>query len=273
MGEKAILFDATRCIGCRSCEVACRRWNGVEPGDNPSQSTNDSPRDLSPSTCLVIISPAKLENNATRQSFIRRSCMHCTEAACVEVCPAKALFRNQYGSVSYDKNKCIGCGYCTQFCPFDIPRLDADRLSGVGKMSKCTFCCTPGRDRLSAGQEPACVEACPVQAIIYDDRDKLVVEGKKRVVALNSSQSKEYPRATLYGEKELGGLHVLYVQVDSAELQGLPEDPQFPVLATIRQDILHPLSWIAWAAVAVILGTMVLVNRANRIRQEEEEEE
>ena len=64
---------------------------------------------------------------------------------------------------------------------------------------------------------------------------------------------------------------VLYVQVDSPELHGLPEDPQFPVLATIRQDILHPLSWIAWAAVAVILGTMVLVNRANRIRQEEEE--
>jgi len=198
--------------------------------------------------------------------------MHCTEAACVEVCPAGAVYHNQYGSVSHDKDKCIGCGYCVDFCPFNVPRLDTERISGVGKMSKCTLCTTPGLNRLAIGQKPACVEACPVSALIYGNRGELVAEGRRRITAFKSPHSGAYPEATLYGETELGGLHVLYVLPDSLEVYGLPKEPGFPILATIKQNYLGPVAWIAWGGVALLLAINVLVARARHIREQEEED-
>ncbi len=197
--------------------------------------------------------------------------MHCTEAACVEVCPSGALYHNQYGFVSYDKDKCIGCGYCVEFCPFSVPRLDASRVSGVGKIDKCTLCTSLGLDRLSIGQKPACVKTCPTDALIYGDRDELVAEGRSRVADLRSPHSEAYPRATFYGETELGGLHVLYVLADSPEMYGLPKEPKFPVLATIQDEISRPFAWIAWGVVAAGLALNVLVARARQIRKKEED--
>jgi len=197
--------------------------------------------------------------------------MHCTQAACVEVCPSGALFYNQYGFVAYDKDKCIGCGYCGQFCPFNIPRLDAEPISGVGKMDKCTLCTTSGLDRLSIGQEPACVKTCPTGALVYGDRDEVVAEGKRRVARLKTPHSEPYPRATLYGETELGGLHVLYVLADSPEVYGLPKEPKFPVTATVHEDFSRPFTWILWSVVAAGLALNVLVARARQIRRKEHE--
>ena len=197
--------------------------------------------------------------------------MHCTEAACIEVCPSGALFHNEYGFVSQDNDKCIGCGYCVEFCPFNVPRLDASRVTGVGTMEKCTLCTTPGLDRLSIGQEPACVKTCPTNALIYGDRDELVAEGRRRVAALQSSNPNAFPEATLYGERELGGLHVLYVLADSPETYGLPKEPEFPIAATIQQDIFPTLTWIVWPIVAVGLALNVLVARARQASKKEEE--
>ena len=196
--------------------------------------------------------------------------MHCTEAACVEVCPSGDLYHNEYGFVSHDNDKCIGCGYCTEFCPFNIPRLDASRVSGVGKMHKCTLCTTQGLDRLSIDQEPACAKTCPTGALIYGNRDELVSEGKRRAAALKSPHSEAYPKAMLYGETELGGLHVLYVLADSPDAYSLPSSPQFPVLANVRQDIFRPFAWIVWPVVAAGLALNVLVARARGIRHKEE---
>ncbi|NQU03372.1 MAG: 4Fe-4S dicluster domain-containing protein [Syntrophaceae bacterium] len=114
--------------------------------------------------------------------------MYALYRRCVGVCPSGALYHNQYGFVSYDKDKCIGCGYCSQYCPFDVPHLDASRVSGVGKITKCTLCTTPGLDRLSIGQEPACVKTCPTGVLIYGDRDELIAEGRRRVAALKSDE-------------------------------------------------------------------------------------
>ncbi|MFC1943585.1 4Fe-4S dicluster domain-containing protein [Chloroflexota bacterium] len=271
MSEKAILFDATKCIGCRACEVACRHWNELKAVLTNGQGTDEDITGLSPNTWLTVKCREERENGTVRQFFSRRSCMHCTEAVCIEICPAGALFRNQYGFVSYDKDRCIGCGYCVEFCPFTIPRLDTGRLSGVGNMDKCTLCTTQGRDRLSMGKEPACVEICPTDAIIYDDRDRLVAEGRRRVAALKSFQSKTYPKAMLYGETELGGLHVLYVLADSPNLYGLPKEPKFPALATVQREIFRPFSWIVWTGVALLLATNVLVTRARQLRKKEED--
>lgn len=271
MGEKAILFDSTKCIACRACQVACKQWNELRAKATTCQGTYENPPDLSPSTWLTIKFREEPNGDAVKWLFSRRSCMHCTEAPCVKVCPAGALVHNQYGFVFYDKEKCIGCGYCVEYCPFNIPRLDAEPVSGVGKMDKCTLCTTPGLDRLSIGQEPACVKTCPTDALIYGDRDELVVEGKGRVAALKSPHSEAYPKATLYGERELGGLHVLYVLTDSPEVYGLPKEPEFPVLATVQEDIFRRFGWILWGAVASALAINVIVARVRQKGKKEEE--
>jgi len=229
------------------------------------EGTYENPADLSPDTWLKIKFTEKAEDGAVSWFFSRRSCMHCTEAACVEACPSGALYHNEYGFVSHDNDKCIGCGYCVEFCPFNVPRLDANLVSGAGKMHKCTLCTTPGFDRLTMGLEPACVKTCPTGALIYGDRGELVAEGKRRVASLNGS----YPGAMLYGETELGGLHALYVLADSPEVYGLPKDPQKPLVDTIR-DVLNPLRWVAWGGMAAGLLVNLIVARARQIREEEE---
>jgi len=99
--------------------------------------------------------------------FNRQACMHCTDAACVKVCPTKALYHNELGMVSYDKELCSGCGYCGDFCPFKVPRTTRNSITGMAKMDKCVMCTTPGLDRVSAGNSPACVKTCPTGALSF----------------------------------------------------------------------------------------------------------
>jgi formate dehydrogenase iron-sulfur subunit len=271
MGEKAILFDATKCTACRGCHIACKQWNELEAVPTINWGSYENPPDLSPATWLTIKFKELEEGGNVRWLFARRSCMHCTDAACAEVCPSGALYYHELGFIGYDKDKCIGCGYCTQYCPFNVPRLDAEPFSGIGKMYKCTLCTTPGLDRLSIGEEPACVKTCPTGALIYGDRDELVAKGRERVSTLNTSNPRAWPEATLYGETELSGLHVLCVLDDSPEVYGLPSKPEFPVLATIQKEIFRRYAWIVWVGVAGVLAINALVARARRIRGEEED--
>jgi formate dehydrogenase beta subunit len=267
MSDKAILFDSSRCIACRGCQVSCKQWNETDEIIPATQNgvkavnsgTYENPPDLSPTTWLKIQFFEKSEGDSFEWLFGRRSCMHCTDAACVAVCPSGALFHNDYGFVGYDKEKCIGCGYCSQHCPFEVPRLNTNIVTGIGKMDKCTLCTTPTLDRLSAGELPACVKTCPTDALRFGDREELLAEGQRLVNSLRAGNSKSYPNATLYGENELGGLHVLYVLTDSPEAYDLPADPQFPIAATISKDILGPIARIAFPVVAAGLALNVLV--------------
>jgi formate dehydrogenase iron-sulfur subunit len=253
MAEKAILFDATRCMACRGCQVACKRWNdlGVEPTKN--EGTYENPPDLSASTWIKMGFREISEGNGVKWLFTRRSCMHCTDAACVEVCPTKALQHHELGFVTLDGGKCNGCGYCVKACPFDVPRLRGSTVTGWGKSFKCIFCA----DRVTNGLAPACVQTCPTQALTFGDRYTLVKMGRDRVASL----SKNHPNARLYGENELKGLHVLYVLDDRAEVYGLPEYPRMPSTAIAWQEVLQPLGWGAAALVTIGLGINYIIAR------------
>src|SRR5207244_7349396 len=80
-------------------------------------------------------------------------CKHCTEAACLDVCPTGALFRTEFGTVVVQEDVCNGCGYCVPACPFGV----IERREGDGRAWKCTLC----YDRLKDDKEPACAQACP----------------------------------------------------------------------------------------------------------------
>jgi len=267
MAEKAILYDATKCTACRGCQVACKSWNELEAEKTTIRGTIENPPDLSPQTWLKMEFREVGNNGDVHWLFTRRSCMHCTDAGCVKVCPTGALFYHPMGFVSYDKGKCSGCGYCKEFCPFDVPRLNTNKASGLGRMDKCTLCTTFGLDRIDNDQKPACVKTCPTGALTYGNRSDLLATGKTKVEQL---QSEGYTNANLYGENLVGGTHVLYVLQDSPAVYGMVENPKVPPSAIAWQDVIKPLGWVAAGLVGAGLLLNVMVARAKLIKEKEE---
>jgi formate dehydrogenase iron-sulfur subunit len=226
--------------------------------------TYQNPKDLSYDTyTLIHFQEHQREDGRLAWLFLNERCLHCTDAACVDVCPTGALSHNEMGFVSYEEAKCNGCGYCTQYCPFQIPRLgQVETVTGEAKSSKCTFC----QDRTTNGLSPACAQTCPTGAIVFGDRAELIAKGQEQVSAL---KSKGYADARLYGETELGGLHQMYVLTEKASVYGLPENPKYPVGATLK-NVLVPIGNIAFGAAVVGSIAAFFITRRN-IHMEEVE--
>ena len=268
MADKAILYDATKCTACRGCQVACKQWNEndeeIPTTENGVDSSNwgsyENPRDLSYHTWLKMNFTEYEDGGNLKWLFTRRACMHCTDAACVKVCPNGTLYHHENGFVVYNEDTCTGCGYCVDACPFDVPRLKGSSILGNTKMEKCSFCTSPGYDRIAEGWEPACVKTCPPGALRYGDRAELVAAAKARVQEL---KAKGKTRANLYGENELDGLHVLYVLEEAPEVYGLPANPKVSGATIAWKDVIQPVGWAVGGLTIAGLGLNYLVARAN----------
>ena len=163
--QKGFYIDTERCIGCHTCEAACKNWNGVEP------KVTEKPGTQGPKWRRVINIESGAYPNAQIIS-VSFACMHCGEPACVAVCPAGAISkRAQDGIVVVDQDKCIGCHYCFFACPFGVPQYGSS-----GTMQKCNYCL----DRTENGQAPACVNSCPAQAIKAGTMDELAKYAQER---------------------------------------------------------------------------------------------
>jgi len=255
--EVAILYDASKCIGCRDCERACKECNNLPAEPAPS--------DLSAITWNLI-----KQRKGVDQSdwpFFNDQCMHCTDAACVMVCPTGALYKDKRGFVAVDEDKCNGCGYCTQFCPFGVPGLkDVNLVTGEAKVGKCIFCCE-NQPQEGIGRV-ACVEACPTGALTLDWRENQLEVARDRVAQLKADG---HSGAMLYGESEAGGLHRLSILLDEPSAYGLPADPQGPItFSSVWQKIIQPLGEVALGATVLGVIAAFFVTRRN-IRMEEVE--
>ncbi len=277
MAIKSMLIDLSKCTGCRACQVACKAWN-----DNPGEETlcwgyYTNPPDLSPITWnRVAFYEFDVDNKFTNNiGWVLRPvrCMHCIDAPCVKVCPTGALYKHEMGFTAYNEAVCNGCGYCTQFCPFNIPRLTATDWTGQAKASKCTFC----QDRAAAGLVPACAKTCAPGAIQYGDREAMIQKGNDRVGQL---QGNGFSEASLYNPASVGGTIMMYVlpysldkmnQADATYGGGVAPLPANPSggLAGVWQNVLQPVG--GWAIGLGALGLAVNWLYARRkIRLEEE---
>jgi len=213
MGQSAILFDSTRCIGCRACQVACKQWNDLDGEVTANWGSYENPRDLSPDTWIKIEWREAERNGRVEWLYTFRACLHCTEANCVQACPVDAISHRPEGFVVIDHDACIGCSMCVDACPFDVMRIGDGKDDTAEKCCACIF-------RIEEGDVPACVKSCPVYALTFGVRENLVKDGKERVKAL---KHKGYSNACLYGENERGGLHVLSILDDLPGVYGLRE--------------------------------------------------
>jgi formate dehydrogenase iron-sulfur subunit len=199
---RAILIDITKCIGCRSCEQACKEIHRF-PKETEAK--------LSP-TALTIV-----EDHGKR--YVRRMCMHCQDPACASACLVGALKKTAFGPVTYDSSKCIGCRYCLVACPFSVPRYEWTKL--VPFVKKCDLCAA----RQVKGEAPACVEACPVQASIVGWRDEILEEAERRI--LGDSKYVKH----IYGSEEAGGTSVFFISDVPFEQLGFVAAPKQPMPA------------------------------------------
>jgi len=255
-----MLYDATRCIGCKACVVACKEANGLPPDPGPATGgMYDAPIDLSDRTKNVI----KLYREGGRISYMKAQCMHCVDPACASVCMISALHKGKYGIVEYDPDKCVGCRYCQIACPFNVPKYEWSKA--FPKIVKCEMC----RHLQAQGKGPACCAVCPREAVIFGPVDRLLADARGR---LQREPVRYHPK--VYGEKDVGGTQVLYLSAAGIPFEklGLPALGDQPV-PEFTESLQHAIyqGFIAPVVLYSALGLVMYRNRRKRPAGEEGE--
>jgi len=231
MPISAFLTDATVCIGCKACEVACKEWNELpDDGFSWSGQSYDNTQALGASTWRHVLfleqdqsmgSQLTTSEEPFRWQFLSDVCKHCANAGCLEACPTGSIVRTELGSVFVQPDICNGCGYCVVSCPFGV----IDKRPVDGRAFKCTFC----YDRQRAGLVPACAKACPTQSIQFGNLDELRNRAKDRVDELHE---RGYQDARIYDPQEtsVAGIHAFFVILGQPETYNLPPAPEVPTV-------------------------------------------
>jgi Fe-S-cluster-containing dehydrogenase component len=258
---RGMLYDTTLCIGCKACVRACKEANEL-PADTRLEGMDglyDAPTDLNEYTKNII----KLYKEGDRRSYVKKQCMQCVDPACVGACMIGAFKKREYGIITWDKDRCIGCRYCQMACPFNIPKFEWSSTNPY--IIKCEYC----KQRKGDKQwQPACCEVCPREAVIAGTREELLEEAKRR---LAENPDKYYPK--IYGEKDLGGTQVIYLSHVPFDKLGFKFDSEEPV-PELQQTIQHGIyqGFIAPAALYALMGGVIWRNKRQTRKLQDGEE-
>lgn len=251
-----VLVDLTKCNGCRRCEAACAKAAGFEAPDEEAlqdRSIFERHRRPGPSSYTVVNRfPSRNGAIDDRSTYVKANCLHCVDPSCVSACIVGAFRKGPNGAVTYDPSKCMGCRYCMVACPFQIPAYEYDNAL-TPQVRKCTFCSNEGHP--NRGGVPACVRACPKEALTYGPRDDLLARAHEKI--------RGQPDAYIdhvYGEREAGGTSWLYLsgvpfeEIGFVKLDGIaPPRLTEAIQHGVFKNWLPPLAWYGLLGVVMWL--------------------
>jgi Fe-S-cluster-containing dehydrogenase component len=262
-GAVGMLYDATRCIGCRACVTACKESNNL-PGN-----LYDPPPDLDGDTKNII----KLYESSGEKSYMKQQCMHCLDPGCANACMIGAFKKRELGIVTWDPDRCIGCRYCQVACPYNVPKFQWD--TAIPLIVKCELChhiiVDPQTGQYKEGTQPGCCQACPKEAVIFGRYEDLVADAQQRIA---DRPDRYYPKGNpkIYGLTDGGGTQVLYLADVEFDKLGLPELGEEGV-AELARSIQHGVyqGFIAPVALYAILGAVMWRNRRAAKKEDSDE--
>lgn len=168
-------YDMRRCSGCKVCHIACRDKNRMN----------------APNLSLRKVESIEGGRFPDVWSYnLSYSCNHCEKALCIDKCPTGAMYREtKFGSVQWNKNKCISCHNCIRVCPYNAVHADKDRI-----VQKCDLCI----DLLEKGQSPACVSACSTRSLKFMEKNKLGSLNKDAILEVKNYPGNKKYKPILY---------------------------------------------------------------------------
>ena len=249
-----ILYDASRCKGCRGCEYDCAEAHGFP---EPPPSKEIAAIRKTDETCNTVVNSYQTSKG---EVFIKRQCMHCNEPACAAACLTQAMHKTKMGPVTWDGDKCMGCRYCMVSCPFDSPKFEFH--SPNPKIQKCDMCF----ERLRAGEIPACAFNCPNEALLYGKRRDLIREARRRIY-----EKPDVYVDQIYGESDAGGTGWLYISPVPFEELGLNTNLQKTSYPSLTKGFLYSVPTVFVLLPAFLLG--VFQSNKNNPKNEENEDE
>jgi formate dehydrogenase iron-sulfur subunit len=243
--------DATLCIGCKACEVACKQWNQLpSDGFKFTGYSYDNTKHLSASSWRHVAFKEKMDGDsmASRWLMVSDVCKHCETAPCQQSCPAGAIIYNEFANVYVQNDICNGCGYCVSACPFGVlGRADAPHEDG--RAHKCTLC----YDRQSDDLTPACAKVCPTASIQYGPLDDLRQRARQRVRELRQRGRED---AYLYGCDSVGDygpLHSFFLLEEHPNEYNLPVNPPQPFKGQAERYAASLFAGLALTAISAFL--------------------
>ena len=259
-----VLFDSTRCIGCRKCEAACNRINEMPLPDRPFDDLKvlDETRRTDART-YTVVNRYDATSGGDGPIYRKIQCNHCLEPACASACFVRAFQKTQTGAVTYDASVCVGCRYCMIACPFEIPTYEYDKAL-TPKVQKCTLCYLP---RVSKGLLPGCVESCPTEALTYGKRTELIRVARERI--------RRFPQRYedhIYGEHEMGGTNWLYLSAVPFREMGLREDLGVTPAPQLTKGALSAVPIVAGLWPVLLTGIYAISKRKEKISDAEKQQ-
>lgn len=240
-----VLVDTTRCIGCRSCEVACGEQNGMKIPDIINDAALETRRTTSDKQYTVV---NRYETDKG-EVFVKTQCMHCYQSACAAACPTVAMEQTHKGPVIWKSGRCIGCRFCMVSCPFNMSMFEWDEWNP--KMQKCHLCF----ERIEEGKKPACVSACPTDALMFGTRVKNLEIARHRIY----SHPDKYVHH-IYGEHEVGGTGYIYLSAVPFDQLGFRTDLGTRPYPEYTKEFLYSVPMILFGVPAFLLGINALAN-------------
>jgi len=252
-----VLVDLTVCIGCRKCEWACNDVNKLpnKPITEFEDKSVFEKKRRTHAESFTIVNRYENPGNPEKPIYVKKQCMHCNEPACASVCPVRAFNKAPEGAVIYNPSICFGCRYCMAACPFNIPAYQYDDAF-TPEVTKCNFCF----DRIrKAGGVPGCVQICPVEALIFGKRSKLIDLAHAKIMN-NPGRYVNH----VYGEHEVGGTSWMYLSPIPFEKIGFRTDLGTTPIPQYGRGFLATVSVVSATLPVLLLG----LYRFNKRREE-----